>query len=202
MIYDFVIPPGQIMQYERTERQRDAFCASLGDPTGFYFPLRKDLTFLQVNRQMRQETLPLYYRKTSFHLMDIDTLIQFLVASGSVGRRNIQSLSFAWDTVADMDWQQEHVLWAGDVALALPLLHASRCVKLLRQCKRLTHLRLLFDSRVLSLATLDMYKSNMGIQELCSLPSIEKVEVCSLDGQPQQNCTLARLLKDAIERPP
>ena len=68
------------------------FTGSIGDPSGFYFPLSSETNVLRVNRQMRQEALPIAYRRTVFHLDDMDDLIKLLAAVGRVGRDNIESL--------------------------------------------------------------------------------------------------------------
>jgi hypothetical protein len=56
---------------------------------------------LRVNRQMRQEALPFAYRRTDFHLDDLDRAIKFLVAVGETGRENIEFLHFAWESPSD-----------------------------------------------------------------------------------------------------
>lgn len=71
------------------------FTESIDDPSDFYFPLSSRLTVLRVNRQIRQEILPLAYRRTIFHLDDIENLIQLLVAVGRIDRDNIESLKLA-----------------------------------------------------------------------------------------------------------
>lgn len=50
---------------------------------------------LRVNKQMRQEALPLAYRRTVFHLSDLDDLIKLLILVGDIGRNNIESLELA-----------------------------------------------------------------------------------------------------------
>merc|ERR1711939_1302572 len=76
------------------------FAGGIGDLTGFYFPL-SSLAMLRVNKQMRQEALPLAYRRTVFHLDDMDDLIRLLIAVGDIGRDNIESLELAWQSRAD-----------------------------------------------------------------------------------------------------
>lgn len=54
------------------------FTRCAGDPSSLYSPLREkknDLAILEANRQMRQEALPLAYRRTTFHFYDRDNLI-------------------------------------------------------------------------------------------------------------------------------
>jgi len=71
------------------------FTGTLGDPSISYFPPSSELTILRVDRQTRQEALPLAYRRTVFHLDDMDDLIKLLIAVGIVGRNNIESLGLA-----------------------------------------------------------------------------------------------------------
>ncbi|KAH7310152.1 hypothetical protein BKA65DRAFT_485092 [Rhexocercosporidium sp. MPI-PUGE-AT-0058] len=59
------------------------FAEGIGDLSGFYFPL-SSLAMLRVNKQMRQEALPLAYRRTVFHLYDMDDLIRLLIAVGDI----------------------------------------------------------------------------------------------------------------------
>jgi hypothetical protein len=68
--------------------------AAMGDPSGFYISLSKDPVVLRVNRQMRQEALPLLYRRISFRLDDMDDLIKFLIALGWTSRDGIKSFGF------------------------------------------------------------------------------------------------------------
>ena len=71
---------------------RSEFTGSIGDPSGIYFPLSRETNVLRVNRQIRQEALPIAFRRTVFHLDDMDDLIKLLVAVGRFGRENIESL--------------------------------------------------------------------------------------------------------------
>ena len=58
---------------------------------------------------MRQKALPLAYRRTIFHLNDMDELIKLLLAVGRIGRDNIESLGLAWESRADSEFKFESV---------------------------------------------------------------------------------------------
>ncbi len=64
----------------------------MSDSSDFYFSLSKKLTVLRVNRQMHQETLLLTYRRTIFHLNDMNDLIKLLIAIDKIDRDSIESL--------------------------------------------------------------------------------------------------------------
>lgn len=80
---------------------------SIGDPSGFYFPLSSKTGVLGASKQMRQEALPLAYRRTHFQLADTDDLVKLLVAAGTVGRDNIESLELTWESKADSELKSE-----------------------------------------------------------------------------------------------
>ena len=148
---------------------------------------------------MRQETLSPSYRKTRFRLADIDHLIQFLVATGSIGRANVESLEFYWESAADLDTDQATGVNFDIKSLALPHIHVPRCVQLLKQCARLKYLRVYFDDFLLLEAPPETYINDPGIRELCSLQGLEKVQVYGLSDDPIEDCPLAQLLKGSIE---
>lgn len=75
----------------------------MSDSSDFYFSLSKKLTVLRINRQMRQETLPLAYRRTVFHLNDMNDLIKLLIAVGKIGRDSIESLKLTWKSRVDSE---------------------------------------------------------------------------------------------------
>jgi hypothetical protein len=136
----------------------------MGDPSGFYYPLSKELTVLRVNRQMRQEALPLAYQRTIFRV-EMDDLVKLLIAVGRIGRENIKNLDLVWESQADIESQLD------DASLSLPTLHAARCVQLLKRCKRLDSVEISFDTS----NTFDDFKTNPGIRELCSCRGIKHV---------------------------
>lgn len=144
---------------------------------------------------MRQEALPLAYRRTLFQLDDMDDLIKLLVAVGKISRDNIESLELIWESRADCElkWNEKSDL--------LPTLHAARCVQLLKQCKRLHSLRLYLESElILNIPSNDL-KTDPGIRELCSL-SISRVQICDLGHEPIDHHGLAKWLKAEMESPP
>ncbi|MCJ1307665.1 hypothetical protein MMC25_001313 [Agyrium rufum] len=174
------------------------FPQGLGDPRGFYYPLSKDFTLLRVDRQMREESLPLAYRQMTFHLGDIDDTIRFLVAIGQIGRDNIESLEVHWESRSDLECKWDQDLARADHYLTLPSLHAARCVRLLKQCKRLRSLRLYFAKEMMDTIAPKDFKSDVGILGLISLQGIKKLEVWSLDYQPLEDCDLANWLGEKI----
>lgn len=171
----------------------------IGDPGGFYFPLRNDLGLLSVNRQMRQEALPLAYRATTFHLDDMDDLLTVLIAVGETGRDNIEALYFPWESRSDLECK-----WGGGDpgssghSLALPNLHVTECVQLLKQCKRLKFMRLYFESDLIEGIAPEIFKADLGIQELRSI-RIEKMEIWSLGHEPLEHYSLAHWLKEGMD---
>jgi hypothetical protein len=177
------------------------FAGGLGDPSGFYFPLREDLTLLRVNRKMRQEALPLAYRRTVFHLDDIDDVIKLLIAIGDIGRDNIKSLELAWQSRSDFECQWAEPQVPSEHSLTLPTLHARKCVQLLNQCKNLGSLRLYFESDMVLGMSLDAYTSDPSIRELRSLQRIERVDFWDLGYEPLEQCDFVKWLREAIESP-
>lgn len=84
-------------------------CQMIGDPSGLLFPLEGDgFALLRASRKIREEALPFAYRHTRFQLGDIEDLVRFLLAIGQIGRGNIESLQFAWESAVDLDsnWRQ------------------------------------------------------------------------------------------------
>ncbi len=113
-IYTFAIPKGKWRITDIDEFEQDNLTRGIGDPSGFYYPLSKDLVVLRVNKQMRREALPLAYRRTTFILDDLDDVIKLLIAIGQVGRDNIESLQFPWESRADMELTRESVPGSDD----------------------------------------------------------------------------------------
>lgn len=138
-VYFFAVTEGEwrMDDAENSAFNRYKFARCIGDLSGFYFPLNNELAILRVNRQIRQEALPLAYRRTTFHLWDWDELTMFLVSVGQVGRDNIEALEFPvgspmmnggnwWVRVAEEDELTN-----------VSSLHVMKCVRLLKRCKRL-----------------------------------------------------------------
>ena len=186
LIYVYVLSDGINRHMDTTNGKANLFCSGIGDPTGFYFPLGRDLAVSAVNHQIREEILPLYYRTSRFHLDSIDAVIQLLVAVGSIGRQNIQSLSFAWESTAD------------DSEELLPYIHTTTCTQLLKQCTRLRSLRVYLDHDLFSDGSLDTYADNDGLRELSTLSSIENFEMWNSSVESVRNGVFAVIQDRAI----
>jgi len=175
-----------------------SFCKSVGDLSGFYFPLGNDFALLTVNRQMRQEALPLAYRHTTFYLADIEDLTRFLVAVGRVGRENIESLDFAWESQIDLDYSWRKFPDSETNHLTLPAWHVSHCVQLLKQCRRLKSLCLRFESCLMTDVPLETFRSDPGILSLCSLRGVEDIAILSTDEENMGDYVVARWLRNQM----
>ncbi|KAL8853767.1 MAG: hypothetical protein Q9221_001410 [Calogaya cf. arnoldii] len=192
----------------------------IGDPSGIYFPLAKESGILTVSRQMREEALPVAYHTTSFELEDIDEVIQVLLAIGQIGRENIESLAFGWQSNCENDftWDEapgrirqkdtnitnnnfEGVEW-DDPLLTLPVVHVETCLQLLRQCGRLTDLRLRLERELFDFVNPDAFKTNVGIQGLSSLRGIRRLDIQSLEHESLSHEEgIVRWLKEQLESP-
>ena len=124
---------------------------------------------------MRQEAPPLAYRTTIFRLDDMDDLIKLLIAVGRIGRDNIESLDLAWESRADSELKWDEASHSDDRLLTLFSLHALRCVQLLKQCKRLKSLRLYFERDLIPNIPPNVFKTNSGIRELCSVRAFKRI---------------------------
>lgn len=200
-IYVFALPRGKWKIEDGSIFNEINFTGGMGDPSGFYFPLSKDLAILRVDRQMRQEALPLAYRRTVFQLDDMDDLIKLLIAVGNVGRENIESLELAWDSRTDSECKWEEAPDSEELYLKLPTLHVVKCVQLLNQCKRLASLRLYFERDLILNIPSDVYESDPGIHGLRSIRGIRNVEFWGLDHEPLQQYGLVKYLKEEMESP-
>ncbi|RJE25382.1 hypothetical protein PHISCL_02273 [Aspergillus sclerotialis] len=170
----------------------------IGDPSGFFFPLRNDLNVLQVNEQMRNEALSLAYRETAFYLGDIDDFIRFAVSIGRIGRDNVETLNFSWMSRADDSGAEGDDSEAEDLYPRLPRLHVERCVNLLKLCKKLKYLCISFESEVLSNTSFDDFKHDPGMCGLCSIVWLNNIEIWSLSGEPLDEYEAIRWLKGTI----
>ena len=198
-IYIFALPKGDWEIEDVSKFDEYNFTGGMGDPSGFYFPLSEKLTVLRVDRQMRQEALPLAYRRTFFHLDDMDDLVKLLIAIGKIGRDNIESLEFTWQSRADSECKWDEAPDSEDPFLTLPTLHAEKCVQLLKQCKRLISLRLRFERDLINNISLDAYKADPGIRGLCSVRGIRRLEIWGLDHEPLEQRGLVKWLKEEME---
>ncbi|KAH7113076.1 hypothetical protein EDB81DRAFT_922366 [Dactylonectria macrodidyma] len=159
-IYSFALPQRELWI---DAFDHPIFPARVGDPSGFFFELGKEPAILAVSRQTRQEALPSAYRNTTFCLGDIDNVIKFLVAVGHIGRSNITSLQFSWESMND----------SGPI---LPSSHV-RCVQLLNECRRLRFLRICLDRNIFENTSVHEFMADPGIAGLCSLRRIRTLEV-------------------------
>lgn len=177
------------------------FARALGDPSGYYFSFGKDVALLKVSRQVRQEALPLAYRKTTFHLADMDDLTRLLLAIGRVGRENIQCLEFIWESRIDLEYNRWKFPDLDGNQSKLPSLHVPTCVQLIKQCTRLKFLRPRLESFIMTNIPESLIDNSVGILSLCSISTIEKLEVLCFDDEKLEDCNVLKLLKDeAAER--
>ncbi|KAK2052807.1 hypothetical protein LY76DRAFT_582861 [Colletotrichum caudatum] len=197
-IYALAIPQSEWQIADVDQFDRNIFAGALGDPTGYYYPLSKDLTLLRVSKDIRDEALPLAYRKMIFRLDDLDDLVKLLLAIGNIGRDNIQSVIFPWESRSDLEERWKECRDFDGLSGALPKLHTSKCAQLLRQCKRLRFMRLQFQEDFLATIPPLVFKTDPGIQGLLHLPRIQKVEICDLADMGVEHC-LAIWLKTQIE---
>ncbi|EED17211.1 hypothetical protein TSTA_022650 [Talaromyces stipitatus ATCC 10500] len=198
-IYMFSIPScewtlGDVDQFNST-----TFAGALGDPTGFFFPLNKDLSVLLVNKQIRQEALPIAYRKTFFRLDDIDDFIKVIISIGQIGRANIESVEFSWESRSDLSYQMGKYLESDDNNSHLPALHVLRCVQLLKECRRLAFLRLYFEPDLISNMSIASFQADPGIRELSSVRGIRRVEIGTAVFEPLDHYDFIKWLKGKME---
>ncbi|KAF3479940.1 uncharacterized protein GIQ15_06916 [Arthroderma uncinatum] len=197
-IYELTLPDGKWEKSDiNNEFDISTFFTGLGDPDGFYFPLNKELGVLMVNKQIRREVLPLAFQNTLFYFDDMDDFIRFGVSIGSIGRRNITSLEFSWESKADLCLSPT-VSDEDSLLCRLPSIHVSRCISLLKQFRKLKRLRLWFDSEVLSNMSLDDFKMDPGIDKLCSLQGLKHVDILSFGVDPTA-CPISAWLKETME---
>lgn len=172
MVYDHAIPQILWEAMDPSVFLEKMFPSSMGDLTGFYFPLSPTINPLIINKQLRHEALPLAYRNISFSWPDMDDFIKFALSIGTIGRENVESLELLWFSSSD----SEHRSSENE-----PNVHASICVELLKQFRRLKNLRLTFDDEIFTTASSDS-KFNSGIYQLgCSLKGINSVQICGFD---------------------
>ncbi|KAM4067397.1 hypothetical protein HRG_001350 [Hirsutella rhossiliensis] len=183
----------------RTEERRYNVCQAIGDFSGFLIPFGDDYTLLRVNKQIRQEALPLAYRYTAFHLADIEDVTRLLVAVGRVGRQNIEALEFAWESAVDHDLNWRRHPESETNHLILPSRHVPACVQLLKQCGRLRSLRLKFESYMMEDVPEATFLSDPGLSSLCSI-QVERIEIMNPDDQPLNEYSIAQWLKSEMTR--
>ncbi len=175
------------------------FTEDMSDSSDFYFSLSKKLTVLRVNKQMRQETLSLAYRRTIFHLNDMNDLIKLLIAIKKIDRDSIESLKLTWESRVDSECKWDEALNSEDSSLTLSTLHVVKCVQLLKQCKRLTFLRLYFERDLINNIFSNVFKVDSEIRELCFVQEIERVKIWGLNYESLKQRDLVKWLKEEIK---
>lgn len=198
-IYNLALPKGEWKIEDGSTFNELNFTGGMGDPSGFYFPLSKEIAVLSVNKKIRREALALAYRRTVFHLDNMDDLMKFLIAVGKIGRENIESLELTWESIADSESKWDEASDSEDPFLTLPTLHAVKCVQLLKNCKRLTSLRLCFDRDLITSISPHVYEADPGIRELCSVRGIENIDIWGLDYEPLEQHGLVKWLKEELK---
>lgn len=175
------------------------FTEGISDSSDFYFSLSKKLTVLRINRQMHQETLLLAYCRTIFHLNDMNDLIKLLIAIDKIGRDSIESLKLTWKSRVNSECKWDEASNSEDLFLTLSILHVVRCVQLLKQCKRLTFLRLYFEKDLINDIFSNIFKVNSEIRELCFLQEIERVKIWELNYESLEQRDLVKWLKEEMK---
>jgi hypothetical protein len=155
---------------------------------------------LKVNRQIRQEALPLAYRKTAFWLDDMDDVIKLLIAVGQIGRDNIRSLQFPWTSRSEIAYRWEESPHADDNDIRLPALHVLKCVQLLRLCKRLESLRICFNRDVLENNSENQFTTDPGIAGLSTLGGVRTLEIVDHACESLEQHRLVRRMRQEIQR--
>lgn len=198
-VYMFCIPDCEWKIADVDIFNSTTFVEAMGDPTGFYFPLHNHLSVLLINKQIRQEALPIAYRRTFFRLDDIDDFIKVAISIGQIGRANIESVQFSWESRSDLYHGKHEYSEPDDNQSQLPALHVSRCVQLLKKCHRLAFLRIYFERHVLSNMSFADFQANTGIRELSSIRGIHRVQIESAFCEPLDDCELLKWLKRKLE---
>ncbi|RSL87143.1 hypothetical protein CDV31_016305 [Fusarium ambrosium] len=176
-IYGFAFPQRELGIKNVDAFDHLCFPAAVGDPSGFFFQLGEEPAILKASRQIRQEALPFAYRNTAFCLDDMDDVVKVLVAAGHIGRSNITSLQFPWESKNEIECRLEQSPYADDSGPILPSLHALRCVQLLKECPRLQFLRICLDQDIFQNTSARQFMADPGIAGLCTLKGIRTVEV-------------------------
>lgn len=199
-IYELAMPDGMWEVSDIEDFDRSTFTAAVGDPSGFCFPLSKHLSVLSISKQVRQEALPLAYRRTTFRFDDMDDLLKLLVAVGQIGRANIGSLEFPWESRVDLEnsWDQDSS--SVEAPITLPHLHVQTCMRLLQQCKRLRFLRIRFPTKVLLDMDLSTLMADPGVHALFSMHAVEAVEIQSMEYESVKNSRFADKLQTALQK--
>lgn len=172
MIYDHAIPERLWKALDPSVLLEKIFPASIGDLSGFYFPFSPSINTLHVDKQIRHEALPLVYRNISFRWSDIDDFIKFALSIGTIGRNNVESLELSWFSSSGSEYHTSE----GE-----PDFQTSICIQLLKQFRRIKHLRLNFDDELFTVPTSDP-KFDLRILQLgSSMSGIKSVQICGFD---------------------
>ncbi|RSL61703.1 hypothetical protein CEP54_006046 [Fusarium duplospermum] len=182
-IYHFALPPRELGIKDIDAFERQCFPVAVGDPSGYFFQVGQEPAILGVNKQIRQEALPFAYRNTTFCLDDLDDAVKVLVAVGQIGRDNMTSLQFPWESKNEIQSTLEQSPHSSDVPLELPSLHVSRCIQLLKRCKRLEILRICLDQDIFKHVSTSKFLTDPGIEGLCGLRHLRRLEVVDLSDE-------------------
>ena len=158
---------------------------------------------MSLNKQIREEALPVAYASTRFQFRDMEDLVQFLLAIGRLGRRNIEALNITWTTFTDREFRDWRFFIGREVPPKLPSLHAERCIGLLKQCEKLKYLHVRLEEEVLNAVPMDFFEADPGIRGLCSLPRIPEVEVTAHDrfgDEPEEIFSHVVWLKEKMQK--
>lgn len=199
-IYSHVLVAKRWCIGEDNEDRSRNICRALGDLKGFYFPYGEDATLLSVNRQIRDEALPIAYRKTTVHANDIDDATRILIAIGSIGRENVESLGLCWESEVDSINNGRKCPAPENNHLILPALHVSTCIALIKQCRRLRRLRLMFESSIMAEIPQSIFQSDPGIALCCTIRGIEQVEILGYAGETLEELDNAKWLASQMTR--
>ncbi|KAH7009219.1 uncharacterized protein B0I36DRAFT_437046 [Microdochium trichocladiopsis] len=187
IIYKFALRGVKWTIVDDEDFEHNDFPRGIGDPSGFYYPLSKASSVLHVNKQIRGEALPLAFRLITFCFDSLKRATMFLMAAGQIGRENIETLHSVWESSSEPTNN-----WAISSDLGLVQLPMwSICIQLLKQCKRLRHLSLQFDSDLIQKRGFESFKNNAGIQDLCTLQGLKRVDIQGSERDPLGHSSLA-----------
>jgi hypothetical protein len=180
-IFTLCIPEAEAQYTSRNQGNpisTATFPTSLGDPSGFYFPIHtsSSIGLLGVSRQLRSETLPLAYSATSFQFGDIDDAIKGLLAIGTIGRAAVRRISLSWTSQADAGIPSADSPTNSPNGTKLPWLHTELCVRLLKECRRLEFLQIRLEEAALKGTGLATFCADGGVRALTTV-RVREVQV-------------------------
>lgn len=147
---------------------------------------------------MRTEALALAFQKAKFCLDDIDEVIQFLIAAGTIGRHNIRALEFSWISKSDRNRQWKNPPANDDFYPTLPSLHVEECTRLLQQCDGLRSLCLKFDDVSIAELSPEALKENQGLRQLCSMHNLQSLYVVNTKGNSMEQMWFVEWLQEQL----